>query len=60
MEETKAYYQEKLEGYSELYTVAVAEDSAIVNEAWGSAFMNTAISADEWATNMAQYSNSCG
>ena len=60
MEETKAYYQEKLQGYSDLYKVATAEDSAVVSDAWSTSFMNTAISADEWAVSVAEYSASCG
>jgi hypothetical protein len=60
MEETKTYYQEKLQGYSDLYKVATAEDSAVVSDAWSTSFMNTAISADEWAASVSEYSASCG
>ena len=60
MEDTKAYYQEKLQSYSELYKVATAEDSAVINEAWSTSFMNTAISAEDWAKSVTDYSNSCG
>ena len=59
MEETKQFYQEKLQGYSDLYKIATAEDSAILNEAWSTSFMNTAISAQEWATSVTDYSASC-
>jgi len=60
MEDTKKYYQEKLQGYSDLYKVATAEDSAILNEAWSTSFMNTAISAEDWMASVTEYSNSCG
>lgn len=60
MEETKTYYQEKLQSYSDLYKVATAEDSAVVSDAWSTSFMNTAISADEWAASVSEYSASCG
>jgi uncharacterized iron-regulated protein len=48
MEEAKAYYYQKLQDYSGLYSVAVTTDSRVVADAWSSDFADMIYDTDEW------------
>ena len=55
MEEAKAFYFEKLQGYSELYGVALSADSAIAAEAWSTDFAGMVNNTEEWKTKVDDY-----
>ena len=55
MEEAKAYYYQKLQDYSGLYSVAVTTDSRVVADAWSSDFANMVYDTDEWMSAVDQY-----
>lgn len=55
MEEAKAYYYQKLQDYSGLYSVAVTTDSRVVADAWSSDFADMVYDTDEWMSAVDQY-----
>jgi hypothetical protein len=57
MAEAKAYYFEKLKGYSSLYGIALSADSAIVTEAWTTDFAEMVAGTDKWNEAVTEYIN---
>ena len=55
MEEAKAFYFEKLQGYSQLYGVALSADSAIAAEAWSTDFAGMVNNTEEWKIKVDEY-----
>ena len=55
MEEAKAFYFEKLQGYSQLYGVALSADSAIAAEAWSTDFAGMVNNTEEWKVKVDDY-----
>lgn len=55
MEKAKAYYYQKLQDYSGLYSVAVTTDSRVVADAWSSDFADMVYDTDEWMSAVDQY-----
>lgn len=55
MEEAKAYYYQKLQDYSGLYSTAITTDSRVVADAWSSDFADMVYNTDEWMSAVDQY-----
>ena len=57
MEEAKAYYYQKLQDYSSLYSVAVSTDSRVVADAWSSDFSDMIYQTDTWKQAVEDYTD---
>ena len=55
VEETKKYFYEKLEQYSNLYSVALTTDSAVIEDAWSTDFSKMVYSTNDWKTYVDSY-----
>ena len=55
MEEAKAYYYQKLQDYSSLYSVAITADSRVVADAWSTDFSNMIYNTSEWMSAVDEY-----
>ena len=55
MENAKAFYFEKLQGYSSLYSVALSADSNIAAEAWSTDFAGMVKNTEEWKIQVDSY-----
>ena len=57
MEEAKAYYYQKLQDYSSLYSVAVTADSRVVADAWSTDFASMIYDTDNWKQAVEDYTD---
>jgi hypothetical protein len=57
MEEAKAYYYQKLQDYSGLYSVAVSADSRVVADAWSTDFASMVYDTDNWKQAVENYTD---
>jgi len=51
----KKYYYEKLEGYSELYGIAITTDGQVVQDAWSTQFAGMTANTEEWMNCVDEY-----
>ena len=55
MTETQNHYYQKLEDYSELYGIAIQEDTRIIEDAWSTEFASMTEHTEEWKNNVDIY-----
>lgn len=55
MTETQNHYYQKLEDYSELYGIAIQEDTRIIEDAWSTEFASMTENTEEWKNNVDIY-----
>ena len=55
MENAKAFYYQKLQDYSSLYSVALTTDSRVVSEAWSTDFSSMIYDTEKWMGKVDEY-----
>ena len=55
MEAAKQYYYQKLQDYSQLYSVALTTDSRVVSDAWSTDFSSMIYDTEKWMSEVNKY-----